>query len=99
MSQERNKGGCSETSEDEKDTVVKHRGRGKPTEGLVDKTAILRNLGIVPGQTILDAGCGPPLGMRFSPAELKRTLRLLPRATVDAGEHFYMQLFEKRERS
>ena len=202
MSQERKKTGCSEMSVDEKRAIGEHHHRGRSSERLLDKTAILCNLGIVPGQTILDAGCGngymskefsqllnnrgkvyaldpdriavaaiqeetegtniltmvgdittvtqlppsafdlvylsmvfhgfssaqikgfetevnrvlkphgklaiveiakrdtpfgPPLSIRFSPEELKRTLCLVPRATVDAGEHCYMQLFEKKE--
>lgn len=40
---------------------------------------------------------GPPLQMRFSPEELKRILNLLPLSTVDIGEYFYLQLFEKRD--
>ena len=38
---------------------------------------------------------GPPLEIRFSPDELKRVLNLVPLATVDVGEYFYLQLFEK----
>ena len=35
-----------------------HQHRGKTTEGHLDKTAILDNLRIEPGQMVLDAGCG-----------------------------------------
>ena len=35
-----------------------HHHRGKSSEGLLDKGAILSSLGIKPGQVILDAGCG-----------------------------------------
>jgi ubiquinone/menaquinone biosynthesis C-methylase UbiE len=37
---------------------------------------------------------GPPIGMRFSPEELKQIVSLTPLSTVDVGEYFYMQLFE-----
>jgi ubiquinone/menaquinone biosynthesis C-methylase UbiE len=36
----------------------KHDHRGKSSESLLDKHKILANLSIVPGQVILDAGCG-----------------------------------------
>jgi SAM-dependent methyltransferase len=36
----------------------KHHHRGKSSESLLDKTKILESLAIVPGQVILDAGCG-----------------------------------------
>lgn len=36
----------------------KHQHRGKTSEGHLNKTAILDNLGIKPGQMALDAGCG-----------------------------------------
>lgn len=35
-----------------------HHHRGKSSERLLDKSSILSNLGIVPGQVVLDAGCG-----------------------------------------
>jgi ubiquinone/menaquinone biosynthesis C-methylase UbiE len=35
-----------------------HRHRGKSSESHLDKEVILKELNIVPGQTILDAGCG-----------------------------------------
>ena len=38
---------------------------------------------------------GPPLDIRFSPEELRREIGLPPLETVDAGEFFYMQIFEK----
>lgn len=38
---------------------------------------------------------GPPLNMRVSPEDLTHKLRLSPLGTVDVGEYFYMQLFEK----
>lgn len=38
---------------------------------------------------------GPPMNIRFSSEELKQTLNLIPKTTVDVGEHCYMQLFEK----
>jgi len=202
MSRECRQSGRPETAEDAKDAAGGHHHQGKSSEQLLDKTVILDHLGIVPGQTVLDAGCGsgymakefsrrvgdagkvfaldrdeiavatlreetagtnvsalvgdittgmplppssldlvyvsmvlhgfspaqikgfrvevvrllkpqgrlaiveiakrdtpfgPPLRIRFSPEELKRALRLVPQATVDVGEHCYMQLFEKEE--
>lgn len=38
---------------------------------------------------------GPPLQIRFSPDDLKRVISLLPLATAEVGDRFYMQLFEK----
>lgn len=35
-----------------------HQHRGKFTEGLLNNNLLLRKLDILPGQTILDAGCG-----------------------------------------
>ena len=200
MSRECNMPDCSEKAGGEKNTTGEHHHQGKSSESLLDKTVVLHHLGIVPGQTILDAGCGngymskefsrlldntgkayaldpdeiavaalreetegtnilamagdittvtplpssafdliylsmvfhgfssaqikgfevevdrllkphgilaiveiakrdtplgPPLSKRFSPEELKQTLQWTPRATVDVGEHCYMQLFEK----
>jgi ubiquinone/menaquinone biosynthesis C-methylase UbiE len=42
---------------------------------------------------------GPPIAQRSSPDELRRRLSLLPAGLVEAGEHFYMQLFEMPEES
>lgn len=39
---------------------------------------------------------GPPLHLRWSPAELKEVIPLAPAGTIQAGEHFYMQLFRNR---
>jgi ubiquinone/menaquinone biosynthesis C-methylase UbiE len=39
---------------------------------------------------------GPPLDIRFSPQELKEIITLLPRKTVEVGDFFYMQIFEKQ---
>jgi ubiquinone/menaquinone biosynthesis C-methylase UbiE len=36
----------------------KHHHRGKSSESLLDKQTILRELNILTGQTVLDAGCG-----------------------------------------
>jgi ubiquinone/menaquinone biosynthesis C-methylase UbiE len=41
---------------------------------------------------------GPPLNIRFSPEELKHALGFKPLTTIEAGEYFYMQLFENRPR-
>jgi len=36
----------------------KHYPRGESSESFLDKNAILENLIIMPGQIVLDAGCG-----------------------------------------
>ena len=40
---------------------------------------------------------GPPLDIRFSPQELKEIITLVPKKTVEVGQFFYMQIFEKQE--
>ena len=40
---------------------------------------------------------GPPLHIRFSPQELKEIITLVPKNTVEIGQYFYMQTFEKKE--
>lgn len=40
---------------------------------------------------------GPPLDIRFSPQELREVITLSPKKLVEAGQYFYMQLFEKNE--
>ena len=40
---------------------------------------------------------GPPLDIRFSPQELREVITLFPKKMVEAGQYFYMQLFEKNE--
>jgi ubiquinone/menaquinone biosynthesis C-methylase UbiE len=40
---------------------------------------------------------GPPLDIRFSPQELKEIITLAPKKTVEVGQYFYMQIFEKKE--
>jgi len=40
---------------------------------------------------------GPPMELRFSPTELKEIVPLAPVNTIQAGEHFYMQIFHKKE--
>lgn len=37
---------------------LKHQRRGESSETFLDKNAILENLAIMPGQIVLDAGCG-----------------------------------------
>jgi ubiquinone/menaquinone biosynthesis C-methylase UbiE len=39
-------------------TDVVHHHKGKTSEGRLDKNVILKELNILPGRTILDAGCG-----------------------------------------
>jgi len=41
---------------------------------------------------------GPPLNRRFSPEELKGMVPMAPLNTIQAGEHFYMQMFENIEK-
>ena len=48
----------SETLQDEKPASTAHRHRGKTSERFLNKDIILKELDILPGQTILDAGCG-----------------------------------------
>jgi ubiquinone/menaquinone biosynthesis C-methylase UbiE len=40
---------------------------------------------------------GPPLDRRFSPVELKQTIDLTYKKTVEVGEYFYMQIFENNK--
>lgn len=40
---------------------------------------------------------GPPSEMRFSPEELKQTIELTYKKTVEVGQYFYMQLFENNK--
>lgn len=42
-----------------------------------------------------DTPFGPPVEMRFSPEELRQKLSFIPKELIEAGEHFYMQLFAK----
>lgn len=37
---------------------------------------------------------GPPLEIRYSPEELKKTITLTPKSFVEVGEYFYMMAFE-----
>jgi len=41
-----------------KGVILAHSHEGRTTEEYLDKALVLRALGVVPGQTILDAGCG-----------------------------------------
>lgn len=41
---------------------------------------------------------GPPMELRYSPEELREAVPMAPGNTVQAGEHFYMQIFKNRER-
>ncbi len=40
---------------------------------------------------------GPPMEIRFSPEELKEIVPLVPANTIQAGEHFYMQIFHNKQ--
>ena len=50
--------GKLEAAHDKEKEKGAHRHAGKSSERLLDKSLILSSLGIEPGQTILDAGCG-----------------------------------------
>jgi len=39
---------------------------------------------------------GPPMDIRFSPEELKEIISLSPKNTLEVGQFFYMQTFEKK---
>ncbi len=41
---------------------------------------------------------GPPLKIRFSPEELQDIVPLTPLNTIRVGEHFYMQMFQNKEK-
>ena len=41
---------------------------------------------------------GPPLDIRYSPDELQEVVPLAPLQTVRAGEHFYMQIFQNKDK-
>ena len=42
----------------------------------------------------IEAPFGPPLEIRYSQEELKKTIALSPKSFVEIGEFFYMQTFE-----
>jgi ubiquinone/menaquinone biosynthesis C-methylase UbiE len=42
-----------------------------------------------------DTPFGPPIDMRISPEELKQMISLIPTASIDIEQFFYMQIFEK----
>ena len=44
-----------------------------------------------------DTPFGPPLDIRFSPEELIQTVNLNPKALVEVGQYFYMQIFENKK--
>ncbi|MDD2338146.1 MAG: class I SAM-dependent methyltransferase [Geobacteraceae bacterium] len=48
----------SDVVEYERSSGAEHHHRGKSSEGMLDKAAILTGLGIRSGQRVLDAGCG-----------------------------------------
>ena len=53
-----------------------HHHRGRSSESLLDKSAILRELKLQPGQTVLDAGCGNGYMAREFSRVLKGTGRV-----------------------
>ena len=42
----------------------------------------------------IEAPFGPPLEIRYSPEELKKTITLTPKFFLEVGEYFYMMAFE-----
>ena len=64
----------------------------KEVERLLKPGAVLAILEIKKENTPF----GPPLDIRYSPEELKQTINLTPKATIEIGPYFYMQLFENR---
>ena len=42
----------------------------------------------------VEAPFGPPLEIRYSPEELKKTITLTPKFFLEVGEYFYMMAFE-----
>ncbi|MGD2095732.1 MAG: hypothetical protein PVH77_12065, partial [Phycisphaerales bacterium] len=40
---------------------------------------------------------GPPLDIRYSPEDLRTTISLTPKAVIEVGQYFYMQIFEHLE--
>lgn len=40
---------------------------------------------------------GPPVEIKYSPEELKAIVPMHPLDTVNVGDHFYMQIFQKKE--
>lgn len=84
----------------------------KFTEGLLNIPAILKALGIKKGQTILDAGCGTGYMSKIFSDTLSQSgkvyaldtdkyfieklINQTKGKTIEAGEHFYMQLFQHK---
>ena len=57
-SEPRTDGDHAEIADYGKRAAQEHHHRGKSSESLLDKEAVLAALRIAPGQTVLDAGCG-----------------------------------------
>ncbi len=62
----------------------------RETDRLLKPEALLAIVEIVKKETPF----GPPLKLRYSPDELKRTVPMSPVDTVQVGEYFYMQVFQ-----
>ena len=41
-----------------------------------------------------DTPFGPPLNIRYLPQELRQVITLNPKATIEVGQYFYMQVFQ-----
>jgi ubiquinone/menaquinone biosynthesis C-methylase UbiE len=62
----------------------------KEVKRMLKPNAILAIVEIIKEETPF----GPPLDIRFSPEELKKTITLNSKSLVEVGEYFYMQTFE-----
>jgi len=65
----------------------------KEAKRLLKPHGILAIVEIIKGP----APFGPPMDIKFSPQELKEIFTLVPKKTVEIGQYFYMQTFEKNE--
>ncbi|MBN1804085.1 MAG: class I SAM-dependent methyltransferase [Sedimentisphaerales bacterium] len=41
---------------------------------------------------------GPPMDIRYSPQQLRKTINLKPKTLVEVGQYFYMQTFENTKK-
>jgi len=58
MIQKSGRASVTELANHERHGAQEHHHRGKSSESRLDKARILQALGLMPGQTVLDAGCG-----------------------------------------
>jgi ubiquinone/menaquinone biosynthesis C-methylase UbiE len=64
----------------------------RETKRLLKPNAILAIVEIEKKETPF----GPPMEIRYSPEELKAVVPLISANTIQAGEHFYMQIFQNQ---